>query len=252
MVASVGRAFRLLDTFGGMGTVLGVSEIARRAGLHKTTAYRLLTQLVESGYVMRSGELYRLSLHTFTIGNRYANDRSKGLRELSAPHLGDLFLQSGFIVTLATLDGPEVVFLEKLQSTRAPATPAVAGGRFPAHASALGKALLAFSDPRTVGPLIPDELAPRTPLTITGRDQLIAELGRVRTAGVAFDHQEAALGLLCVAAPVLVDGAARAAVSVSGPADAQFRVAAFADLVRAAARSIAVAMAWERKQTPPH
>lgn len=245
---SVGKALRLLDTFGGMGNIFGVSELARRSGLAKSTVFRLATQLTESGYLMRVGSEYRLSLHTFSLGNRYEHDRSRGLRELAAPYLGELFLKTGYIVSLAVLDGREVVHLEKLQSMRVGAiTPAVAGGRSAPSVTALGKVLLAFSDSTTVHAVMSEPLPAATVNSITDPRHFVAELEAVRRAGIAVDQQEFSPGLMCVAAAVLVDGRPRAAVSVSGPLGA-FDPPVTGEHVQLAARGIAVNLVYERKR----
>lgn len=244
---SLGRALNILDALGGMGNALGVSEISRRLGLPKSTVFRLLTQLVESGYVTRLGTEYRLSLHTFSLGNRYADSRIKGLREIAAPHLGDLFIATGYAVGLAVLDDTSVVWLDTLQSTQgARLEVPAAGDRAEPNSTCVGKVLVAYSPPDTVRTVLAGLLQARTPKSITTRTAFLDEINLVRTTGFAIEREEWAPGLVGVAAPVLLDGGQRAAVAAYGPDSDQFDTAVIAQRVQAAARGVAVSFVRER------
>jgi DNA-binding IclR family transcriptional regulator len=138
-------------------------------------------------------------------------------------------------VQLGILDGPDVVYLERLTLGDFP-LPTREGGRQPAYCTALGKAMLAF-DPDTTAEIVERELPRRTAHTLTSPDDLVADLERTVRAGLAFDHQEAYEGLACVAAPLRNAGRAIAAVSVTGPV-ARIDLHAVAPLVQATAQAI--------------
>lgn len=214
---SVSKALQMLDVFLGAAEPLSLSDIGRRVGLPKSTAFRLLGQLTGSGYVVRKGNKYALSLHLFELGNHVARGGVTGLRQVAAPYLGGLFQHTGFVVNLAVLDGGEVVYVDKIHGPRAPRTPSGVGGRMPALTTALGKSVLAFSPDDVVDAAFATRAAPLTPYTVVAPGLLRNQFGRVREQGVAYDREESALGLTCVGAPVLIDGQPIAAISVSGP-----------------------------------
>ncbi|MGK5113228.1 IclR family transcriptional regulator [Geodermatophilus sp. CPCC 205506] len=234
---SVSKALQLLDAFRLAGPSLGVSELARRAGVPKSTAFRLLAYLEQGGYVERTGTDYRLGWRLFELGNRVHHCRPRGLRDLALPYLSELYVSTGNVVHLGVLEGNDVVYLEKIHGHRAVRTPTTVGGRMPAACVGLGKAILAFGDAGTARRVVSAGLERRTPYSIAEPGRFLNELGRVRTNGIAFDREEAALGLTCVAAPILVDGRAVAAISVSG-STTRFNPSVNAAHVRRAAAQI--------------
>lgn len=247
LTTSVGKALKLLDAFGYRGTAkstgtdqtgVGVSELARRANLPKSTAFRLLAHLEQNGYVERIGTSYRLSWHLFELGNVAQQRTPLDLRRIAGPYLGELYRATGHVTQLAVLDGSDVVYVEKLRGQRAVTLPTAVGARMPATCVALGKAMLAFSERSVVTRVMAAGPSRRTPYSIVEPGALSRELTRVRTGGFALDREEAALGAACVAAPVLVDGLAIAALSVSVPT-VRFNPATLVPLVRAAAGHIA-------------
>ena len=100
---------------------MGVSDIARRADVPTSTAFRLLAYLVESGFVAKDGTLYRPGDKLFELGNQVALCRPLGLREQAAPYLGELYAATGMTVRMAVLDGTEIVIVNKIVGLRTPA-----------------------------------------------------------------------------------------------------------------------------------
>ncbi len=235
---SIGKALALLDAFTDDVPSMGASELARRAGVPKSTAHRLLCFLEGSGYVERAGTSFRLGRRLFELGNHIAYCRPRGLRDVALPYLTDLYERSHQVVHLAVLDGTDVLYLEKLFGHRHVRMPSHVGGRVPATCCGLGKALLAFGDTAAVDAAITAGLRPRTPYTLASETLFRAELAHIRREGVAYDREEVALGLTCVAAPVRKQGAAVAAVSLAGPSGA-FDPTKLATAVRRAAAAIA-------------
>ena len=212
---SVAKALRLLDCFVGAGPEVGLSDLARQARLSKSTTFRLLGQLVESGYVDRIGNRYGLSLRAFELGSHYMHDGGRGLRSAAAPHLASLFQYDFLIVNLAMLNGTDVIYLDKIQGPRAPFAPSEVGGRVPAAVTALGKAILAFSPRPTVeAALAHNAECSRRPVA---PGLFLRELSRVRGGQVAYEREESAPGITCVASPIMVGRRPIGSVSVSGP-----------------------------------
>ena len=214
--AAVDKAISLLVAFGADATGgLGVSELARRAQLSKSTAFRVLGILERNGVVERSGRGYRLGERLHQLGRAVYAPGHERIRDLLLPFLTDLYEVTRQTVHLAALHGTDVFYLAKLYGHRAVPAPSRIGGRLPAHCTAVGKVLLAYD-------LDAAELALSAPLpavtarTITDPAALATDLARIRHEGLAFDDEESRLGLSCVAAPVLSGGHAVAALSVAG------------------------------------
>jgi DNA-binding IclR family transcriptional regulator len=212
---SVGKAMALLTAFD-RSTPLGVSELSRKADVTKSTAHRLLAVLEELGLVHREGSRYRLGTKLFELGNQVAYCCPSSLREVAHPYLDELHQTSRQTTHLAILDGSDVLYLDKLFGHDHVRTSSHVGGRAPAHCTALGKVLLAHAS----SPLLTLADAPlvrRTRYTIVQPSLLKEQLDEAKTRGVAFDYEEAAIGLTCVAAPLRNrKGSIVAAISVSG------------------------------------
>lgn len=235
---SVGKALHLLDSFRNAGPTLGVTELARRAGVPKSTAFRLLAYLEQGGFVERAGTNYRLAWRLFELGNRVQHCRPRGLRDVAVPHMSDLHARTNHTVHLAVLEGSDIIYLEKIHGKNSVRTPTNVGSRVPAACTGLGKSILAMSDPETVQRVLREGLTRRTPYTIVDPNRFLAELAAVRANGVAIDREEAALGLSCVAAPIMVKGEVIGAVSMSLPS-ARLNPATNVPLIRRTAENIA-------------
>jgi DNA-binding IclR family transcriptional regulator len=232
------RAFRLLSSFSAGHSELTLDELVLATGLPRSTAHRLATQLADHGALERSGRAWRLGIRMFEIGQLVP--RQQHLRDAALPYMEDLYELTHETVQLAVLDGSNVVYIEILSGHRKVPSPSRRGGRMPAYCTAVGKVLLAFSDEARQALLSTDTVLPsRTPNTITDVAALVNELHEVRRTGLAFDREEAALGLTCVAAPVLVAGrTVLAALSVSMPADGPLTPGRVAPAVRLAALTL--------------
>lgn len=239
VVPSVTKALQLLDTFRTHGPTLGVSQISRLAGVPKSTSFRLLAYLEQFGFVERDGRGYCLSHRLFELGNSVKLCRPDGLRETAAPHLSDLFVATSgkAAVHLAVLEQTDVVYLEKIAGPQTMRVPTRVGGRMNAACSGLGKAILGFSERATIGAVLDEGLVRRTRYSAADPVSFLQQLRRVRADGVAYDREEVVLGLVCTAAPILVDGRAVGAVSMSGNAIG-FNPAQAAPLVQRTATAI--------------
>jgi len=216
--AAIDKAISLLVAFGDRAsTGLGVSELARRAQLSKSTAFRVLGMLERNGVVERVGTNYRLGARLHELGRAVYAPGHERIRDLLTPFVIDLYELTRETVHLATLHGTEVVYLAKLYGHRPVPSPSRIGGRLPAHCTAVGKALLAY-DPDAAAAALCVPLRRFTAHTITDPVMLAAELDTIRREGIAFDNEESQLGLNCVAAPVISPrGRVVAALSIAGP-----------------------------------
>jgi DNA-binding IclR family transcriptional regulator len=215
----VGRTLQILDAFMGEDRGVTLSDLARRVALPKSTVFRIVNQLTESGYLTRVDHSYRLSAHVFRLGNTVAVPHHLPLRDIAMPHLAGLFQHTGFGVNLAVLDGvADVLYLDTIRGVRIPTAPFRVGATMPAMVTGLGKAIVAHSDEETVGQVLSVPWPRRTPYTVMARGLMAEQLRKARETGVAFDRQESVVGLVCVAAPVMgPDGRPIGAVSACGP-----------------------------------
>lgn len=229
----INRAVDILAAFArGAEMTLSLAEIARRTGLPKPTIHRLLAALDVVGLVVKTQHGYQLGIRLFELGEHVP--RKQRLREAALPFMQDLYEASHDTVHLAVLDGLDVVYLERIRGHKSANIASRVGGRLPAHSTGVGKALLAHH-PDIAKRVMAAPMVPRTPYTITNPRLLAEELERIRVAGIAFDREENSIGIVCAAAPILVDGVAVGAVSVTGPGiDAE----RYAPAVKAAALGI--------------
>ncbi|MFD6321525.1 IclR family transcriptional regulator [Streptomyces sp. NPDC058442] len=237
-IISVGRALSILDAFMGDDHLLPLSELARRVGLPKSTAFRLVAQLTESGFLTRVGRNYRLSSHVFELGNSVDASPVGFLRDVAAPHMAALFQHVGFGVNLAVLDSTSIVYLDRIRGPRSPNLLSRIGARVPALTTALGKVMLAHSSRELIIQALNEGWPRSTPYTVMRPELMVGQLRQAREAGVAYDREEAMLGLTCVAAPIFdPEGRPVGAISASG-STGRFRPESAADLTQRAARLI--------------
>jgi len=213
---SVGKALAVLDAFRGEGSVLGVSQVAMRACLPKSTTHRLLNLLVEHGYIERTHARYRLSRAIFELGNMVSDCRPRSLRAIAMPFMTELYESTHATVHLAVLDGHDVLYVEKIYGHHRVSLPSRVGGRVPALCTALGKAILGFSGADTVETAFSVPVPRLTRRTIVNQAVLRDILTRVGETGIAQDSEGSSLGACCLAAPVLArDSTVLGAVSLS-------------------------------------
>ncbi|MGN6426937.1 MAG: IclR family transcriptional regulator [Leifsonia sp.] len=229
---AVDKATSVLRAFGTDADVgVGVSELARRAELSKSTTFRLLATLERNGFVERAGTAYRIGRVVHDLGAQASTHDLDTVRDLMTPHLADLYEATHRTVQLAMLRGSHVVYLNKLEGHQRLRSPSRIGGRMPTYCTGVGKALLAF-DAGAAHVALASPRRAWTAGTIVGEAELAEELRRVRHAGVAVDRGETLESLVCVAAPVFgANGLAIAALSVSGDA-ATFNPASVEHILR--------------------
>jgi DNA-binding IclR family transcriptional regulator len=212
---SVASALDLLDCFV-QDEELGVSEVARRLGVAKSTAHRLLTTLASRGLIeqnLHNGR-YRLGLHLFELGH-LAVARLE-LRRRSMTLLEELREVSGWTVHLSVAQNADVLFLERLPTLRGMQAMEEFRRRWPLHVTSSGKAICAF-DPESAKRRADAGFPVYTAKTINSPQRWAAELAEVRRSGYATSSEEVMHKLASVAAPVMdIHGVAIAAVSITG------------------------------------
>ena len=254
-VGALLHGLAVLDMFSQDRPVIGIGEVARHLGVHRSTASRLAATLATAGYLEPAGGgqgRYRLAAKLAVLGEIAA--AGSELPSVALPRLRDLVSRLGETGHLGILEGTEAVTVAVVDGWQTVRMHSWVGKRSPAHCSSMGKALLAGLSTADLLARYPDpELPASTPATITTRDELEKCLADVRTRGYAEDREELEPHLYCVAAPVFGrDGTVVASVSVSGPASRLREPAAVATAaaeVRVAARQIGVRLGAP-KDTP--
>lgn len=248
---SVASALDLLDCFL-EDEELGVSDVARRLGVAKSTSHRLLTTLATRGLIEQNpaNGRYRLGIHLFELGH-LALERIE-LRRRSKHLLEQLREASGWTVHLSIRQEADSLFLERLVTLRGMQAIERYRRRWPLHATSSGKVICAY-DPEARAARIAAGFPAFTQHTITSEAAFLAEMDRIRRQGYATSREELMHHLASVAAPVLDGhGIAVAAISITGSmaelgehADRQAR------LVQAAAKRLTTIMA-QREWPPPN
>jgi DNA-binding IclR family transcriptional regulator len=216
VLSSVSKALSILELVGGAAAEpVGVSEVAAAAGMPKSTTHRLLRALEEHGFVGRVGAKYRIGNRFIELSESARFSEYGELRDVASEPLAWLFDRTGATVHLAVLKDRDVLYLEKITCGPGCRLPSRVGGRFPATCTALGKAILAFSEPAVVANVMSAPLARATPYSVRSPQVLIGQLREARSTGLSFEVEEARLGMSCVAAPVLHDDKVVAAISFS-------------------------------------
>ena len=214
MSQTVERALVMLEFVAAEPRTLG--QVADHLHVHKSTASRLLHTLEEQGFVRRDGN------HVFRLGSRLFALAFEALgkidiRQVAIPHLRRLGELTGQTIHLAALEGNEVFYADKYQSTQSPRMYSRIGRQAPIYCTGVGKAILAFrpvSQQRTIAERV--TYTPHTKRTLTTPAALLAELERIKARGYAYDDREHEDFVHCVAAPITMpDGEVTAAVSIA-------------------------------------
>jgi IclR family transcriptional regulator, KDG regulon repressor len=239
-VEAVRRALQILGCFSLDQPELGVSDLARELGLHKSTIHRLIATLEAEGFIRQThASRYSLSWKLFELGA--AVPAWQSVRQLVLNVLTPLVDTTSETAHLAVLDGEEVLYLEKVESKNRLRMPSAVGRRVPSYCTALGKAMLADLQGAALEPILARAPFPAlTPHTRTTAAALRGELARIRAQGYAIDDEELEDGLMCVAAPVRdASGRTCAAISIAGPASRiGRRLELHIDAVRAASEQL--------------
>lgn len=212
------RVASIMGAFKGSDRALSVSEIGRRSGIPKASASRIINELIEVGFLERTGVKVGLGMRLFELGERAT--RPSDLKKFALPSMAELRNATRQTVHLAVLEGSEVVYIQILRSSLTPPLPSRVGGRLPAYATGVGKALLAFSRQSVVDEILSKPLKAIGPRTITNPETLRSQFAEIRENRVAFEREENTANVGCAAAPILdYESKPIAAISISGHLD---------------------------------
>lgn len=218
-VLTLRRGLAILDACSSHSAGLGVNEIARKLALHKSTVSRLGATLQQAGYLERDEQTGKLRIGARVYQLAGSASTSFDPRLVARPILRSLVAACGETAHMAVREGQDVVAIEVADGSRELRLQSRVGHRRPVHASALGKAILAWLPPDELKAMLDSRaLVPLTPNSITTLADLLVDLAQVRERGYSVDREEIEEGLRCIGAPVRdQSGRVVAAISVSGP-----------------------------------
>ena len=173
-VGGLDRAAAILGAFDATHRELTLAALVARSGLPRSTTHRVADRMIRLGWLDKPKDRYRVGNRLFEISS-LAPIRHE-LREAALPFLQDLHAAAKTTVQLGVLEGTQVLVVERITGHRPMPMLEQAGGKIPAHCSALGRAILAYSDPETIEAILAAGLQPRTPRTLTSRMAVLREL----------------------------------------------------------------------------
>lgn len=219
VVKSVSRALDIIMLISMKKGGLGVTEIASQMDINKSSVFRILSTLVQYGYVEQDKESgrYKLGYKFLEISSRLLE--SMDLREEAKPFLKELESETNEVIHLVVYDEGDVVYIEKLEGNEILRMHSKVGKRAPMHCTSVGKAILAHLPHSDVLEILERKGMPvHTDKTITDKEVIFQELAHIRKNGFALDLEENEYGITCIAAPIFNHlGNVIAAVSISGP-----------------------------------
>lgn len=217
IVQSIERALSIIEELAKERDGIGVTELSRRVGLHKSTVHRILTVLLKFKYADKDlqSKKYRLGMKPLHLGGIILDrlDLRREARDL----LKRLADEVNETVHLVVPDNDMGLYIDKIDSNQTFRMRSQIGWYVSLHATAVGKAILAYSSKDYVDRIISKGLKAYTDKTITDPDTLLRHLEEVRSKGYAVDDEENEPGVRCVAAPIFDHrGKVIAALSISG------------------------------------
>lgn len=217
-VRSVQKAFMILEAIA-ENKNMGVSDLSRYLGWHKSTLFGILSTLEQAGYVVKDPDnsRYSLSLKLFGLSSKAIQDLD--LYQIVHPYLKQLTEKNGETTHFVLPDKYEVIYVDKVESSGSIRICTQIGKRMPYYCTGVGKAILAFQSEDEIKKILSySRLISYTNHTITDYNALLRECERIRKNGYALDKEEVEDGLYCVAVPILSEsGKAIAAMSMAGP-----------------------------------
>ena len=250
-VKSVDRALHLLEIMADEKREVELKELCKKTHINTTTLYRLLQTLKNKGFVAQNPYTgrYRLGVKLLELGHAVSNQIE--LREIALPFLQKLMEKTGETANLVMLDEGEAIYVEKVESPASLRTFHRIGTQAPAHATGVGKVLLAALSSEKVREIMRSEgLCNLTENTITSPQDLQKELEKIRKNGFGIDNEECEVGAKCIAAPIRdYTNQVVAAVSVSGPSArlSEERLNELAEVIKDTAHKISEKIGYQRK-----
>ncbi|HVI07256.1 MAG TPA: IclR family transcriptional regulator [Candidatus Binatia bacterium] len=245
---AVERALTILEAAAQAADGLSNAEISRRLEIPKSSASYILRTLESRGYLARDPETgkYRVGLKILSLSRGALGGRD--VRGVALPIMRRLMQETGLTCHLAVLDGPEAVYIEKVEPDGFIRMDTWIGRRMVVHATSVGKALIAYIPQGQLEEIVTKRgMEKRTAKTITTLPRLLKELEKVRAQGYAVDDEENNMGARCVAASIFDDrGVIEASLGLSGTTQqvSEQTMPRILEALKAAARHISMGLGY--------
>ncbi|HZP87565.1 MAG TPA: IclR family transcriptional regulator [Burkholderiales bacterium] len=247
-VRALAKGLAVIEAFDAQTPMMTLSDVAKRTGLSRGTSRRLLHTLVELGYVAFDGKYFSLKPRVLNLGFAYLY--SHDVWQVAQPYMVEVVEKLHESCSIAVLDGKDIVYVARVPtSQRIMSINLGLGTRLPAHATSMGRVLLAGQPESELRKML-DNIGPLpqyTPKSIVSRAELLRELQQVKKQGWALVDQELELGLRSLAVPIVdAQGAVAGALNI-GTQASRWTVAALTKdalpVLRAAAQRISALLA---------
>lgn len=219
MVKSVDRALTIIKLVSTKKDGYGVTELASQLELNKSSIFRLLSTLMEHGFIEQDAETkkYRLGYQYLELSSKLLD--SIDIRKEAAPYLKELEELTNEVIHLVIYSQKEAVYIEKLEGNETLRMHSQVGKRAPMHCTSAGKTILAYLPEGEVREIINQKgLPPHTDKTITKPDKLMENIKEIRYRGYGIEREENEVGITCIAVPIFnFRGEIAGAISISGP-----------------------------------
>jgi IclR family KDG regulon transcriptional repressor len=219
IIQSVSHALDVLEEFRGDIDELGVTELSKKLKLHKNNVFRILATLQSRNYIEqnKANENYRLGIKCLELGQTFIQQR--GMLKQAKPILHELSEKAGETAYVSILRANDVVYLDSVEASTTVRVVSRLGLHMPIHATAAGKAIIAYESEDEIRKRFNRDMSRFTPNTLSSIDDLLKDLKAVRDRGYAADLEEFEEGLRCIAAPIRdYTRKVIGALSISGPA----------------------------------
>jgi DNA-binding IclR family transcriptional regulator len=216
--STVAKAIGILDILASKADVgVSLAELSSQIDMPKSSTHRYLATLQKLGLAEhKEGDRFYLGTKVIELAGSFLVNSD--LRNESQTVLNELAEKTSETIHLAVPSGTEVVYIAKVESTHALGMFSHIGARLPMYCTALGKAILAFSNDELLHAVLAEPLKPLTPNSITSAKALKENLSQIRLQGFAIDNEENEIGIRCIGAPIFDFSATPiAAISISAP-----------------------------------
>jgi IclR family transcriptional regulator, KDG regulon repressor len=217
-LSSVAAAVRVLKCFSEVESEIGISSLAKRLSLAKSTVHRLAVTLLSEGLLDQNPEngRYRLGINLFVMGALVR--RRLDVSNMAQPFLSVLRERTGETVHLAVMNETNILYLYNLESRQAIRMKSYIGTIKPAFCTCEGRAIVAFSEQEVINRVMGASMAPRTPNTVVEPAKLMKMLAEVRHVGYAIDDEESEEDMRGISAPLRdLSGQVVASIGIGGP-----------------------------------
>ncbi|MBV7506683.1 IclR family transcriptional regulator [Bacillus sp. sid0103] len=218
-VQSLERALTILNKLSEYPDGIQITRLSEQVGLTKGTLHRLLATLANMNYVVKDEETdkYKLGLQVLFLSRNLLNHSN--IVTMAKPYLEKLSQEVNETVHLCIEDRGEVIYIDKIESNQTIRMYSRIGSRAPMYSTAVGKILLSDMSPNQFEDIVSNiTFIPKTPTTITSKEEFIKEIEKVKVQGYALDNAENEEVLRCIASPIFDHkGKIIASFSISGP-----------------------------------